>query len=665
MGAGFARVVVVFGCLCVAAPVTGQSLPTLNGDQRALLASLLAAVEAPTHDDAVNQETWQTHVLRASDGSHYVAFSVAASTAAPIAGKRLLIYVRLSPVPEPQATTMSARSSVREWLGGARIDPRHLPRRGFAVGDMPAMGTAGSLGRRSELAAGSTDLTMLNLQREREKQRKEEQERQRRASLEGSAAGGAALLPFEDFDFVTPEAFADGTARLQRALTAGPGRYRLSIAWVDAAANAGTAPVRLAHRVLDLPPALPDEFRVSSIIVADDVRVRETPYTATEQRAHPYSIGATEIRPARDTVLTINEQLSLVFQVINAQAPDTGKPDVTVDFRLTRRAGNREQQVATLTPLRYDMTTLPPEFDVRLGHPLIAAMSVPLATIPRGEYRLHIAATDHATTSSTSTHTDFTVIGTPLSLLSEAPPLGRAFRREDAIDDAVLAALVHGLTPASPSPALRRALDLAGQRRFIDLLAEEPVPQHERGARAALTGLALYTIGDASALVQFQRADALGAPGGPTQFLIGAVRATQNRDADAIAAWQSAQDQGVPVVAPFLIEAYLRRGDGARAAALVSAELAGRPAEGTWARALTASHLAVGRNQEALAVLDAHLATAPDDIDGRWLQLRALYGRVVKDGSADHDRFRAAARAYVASGGAHAALAAEWLKAVP
>lgn len=640
-------------------------MPDLNGDQRALLTALLAAVDtAPPAADTA-PESWQTHVLRASDGSHYVAFSVASTAATPIQAKPLLLYVRLSAIATPPATTLAERSMVREWLGGSRVDPRLLPRRGIVLGNMPAMGTASGFTVRQENAAGSTDLTAMALQRDRDRQRREEQERQRRASLEGSAAASPDLLPFEDFDFVTPAAFADGTAMLQRALTTGPGRYRLSIAWVDAAAKAGKAPVQLAHRVLDLAPALPDEFRVSSIIVADHVGVRATPYTAAEQRAHPYAIGATEIQPARDSVFTSDEQLSLAFQVINARAPDTGKPDVTVDFRITRQAANREEQVATLTPLRYDATTVPPDFDVRLGHPLIAAMSVPLATLSRGAYRLHIAATDHATTTTTRSAIDFSVTGTPRSLLAEAPPLGRRFRREDALEDGVLAALVQALTPESPSPALRRALDLAARRTFVDLLAEEAVPQREQATRTALTGLALYSIGDVSALTRFEQAYALGGPGGPIQFLIGAVRATQGRDPDAIAAWQSAGKEGLKIGAPFLVEAYLRRGDGTRASALVSAELAGRPAQGPWARALAAAHLAAGRNQEALAVIDAHLAVTPDDGDARWLQLRALYSRIVADGAAGDERFKTAARAYVAAGGANAALAAEWLKAVP
>ncbi len=168
--------------------------------------------------------------------------------------------------------------------------------------------------------------------------------------------------------------------------------------------------------------------------------------------------------------------------------------------------------------------------------------------------------------------------------------------------------------------------------------------------------------------MQFQRAYALGAPGGPVQFLTCAVRATQNRDPDAIAAWQSAKDEGFPAVSLFLVDACLRRGDAARAAALVSSELAGRPAEGVWIRALAATPLATGRDQEALTVLDAQLAQTPDDSDARWLQLQALYGRLVRSGpvnvSAERARFRTAAQAYIAAGAANTGLAAEWLKVI-
>ncbi|MGE3491344.1 MAG: hypothetical protein AB7N29_15165 [Vicinamibacterales bacterium] len=660
-----ARAVVVFGCLCVAASTAAQSLPSLNNDQRGLLTTLLAAVDAaPPAAEAVH-DPWQTHILRASDGSHYVAFSVASSPAAPISADRVLIYVRLSRIPESSLTTVAARSSVREWLDGSRIDPRLVrSKRGFAVGSMPAMGAA-TAGGGGAATVGSADLQIMGLQRERERQRKEQEERERKASLEAAGPDDGGLLPFEDFDVVAPPRFADGTAAIQRALTAGPGRYRLSVAWVDAAAKPGKAPVHVTHQTLDLPPAWADEFRISSVIVAESVRVRETPYTAAEQRSHPYAIGPTEVVPARDATFTPDDSLSLAFQVINARATPSGKPDVTVNFRITRLVGSREQQVAALTPLRYGPATLPSDFDIRLGHPIIAGMAVPLTTISRGDYRLHITAIDHTTTTSTSTHTDFRVVGTPLSLLREAPPLGPPFRRE-ALVERTLAAVVQALTPAAPSAALRRALDAAAAGKFAELLFEEAVPPGEQGHRAALTALALLTIGDGSAAGHGERALAAGAPAGPANVLIGALRATQNRDAEAIAAWQAAIAGGMPsaVVAPFLVDALLRRGDAARAASLITTEV-GSGAPGAWARALAATHLAAGRDAQALTVLDTHLAQASGDVAARWLQLQALYGSIVRGNGGDRDRFRRLAEAYVAASSPHASLAAEWLKAVP
>ena len=63
-------------------------------------------------------------------------------------------------------------------------------------------------------------------------------------------------------------------------------------------------------------------------------------------------------------------------------------------------------------------------------------------------------------------------------------------------------------------------------------------------------------------------------------------------------------------------------------------------------------------------MLDARLTQVPDDGDVAWLQLQALYARIVKDGDRDRSRFTAAARAYVAAGGVHAGLATEWLNTV-
>lgn len=198
-----------------------------------------------------------------------------------------------------------------------------------------------------------------------------------------------------------------------------------------------------------------------------------------------------------------------------------------------------------------------------------------------------------------------------------------------------------------------------------------------------MSAIALFAFGDASAVPQFQRAVQLGAPPAPPQFFAGALAALAGRDADAVTAWRAAIELGLrsSVVAPFLVDALLWRGDHDGAAALVTAELGGRPAQGAWARAQAATHIATGRNLEAIAVVDARLAPQPGETDAQWLLLHALYANIVRSdktfasapgATADksevspssRERFVPLARAYVAAGGTHAVLVNEWLNAI-
>ncbi len=281
--------------------------------------------------------------------------------------------------------------------------------------------------------------------------------------------------------------------------------------------------------------------------------------------------------------ITDTENMSVVFQVINARPADSGKPNVDIAFEVVRVVNSQEQAVAALTPQNYSEKNLPAEFDLRVGHPLFATVSAPLASLKRGSYRLKILVNDRIAGRTATADADFTVAATAMSLLREAPPLGLPFRKESILAADVLPGILASLRPASPSPALQRAFDLAAAGRFVELMVEEPVPAAEEGVRAALRGLAQLSVGDAGAAVQFQRAQLLGAPPAVTRVLSGAARAAQSRDADAISAWQEALTAGAPraLVAPYLLDAYLRRADYTRAAAFlpdIKARRAGRAA---------------------------------------------------------------------------------------
>lgn len=654
---------VVTACLCGSA-LFAQAPPELTRQQRELLQAVITAVDRSaatplTPDD----HTWLIHVLRASDGAHYVAFSVTPQADA-LPDKPIMLYVRLATAAPAGATAAVERSVVREWLKGSRIDPRLLPRsRGFAVGEMPPMG-AGSIGGRGATSVGSSDLQIMGLERERSREKKADEERQRRAALEGNSQLSPESLPFEDFELGPAAAFGDGTRAIQRALTAGPGAYDLFVGWVDATQPVAKARIHLAHQSLQLGPAAATDFLVSSVIIADQVGVRQTPYSSLEQRAHPYAIGATEIVPARDAVFTPGERLSVAFQIVNPMPSASGKPDVKVNLRIVRAAGAREDTVATLSPLTFDAPSLPADFDLRLGHPIIAALAVPLATIPRGQYRLAITAEDRISSTIVASGATFTVVGTPASLLAEAPALGARFLPAVALQPAIVNELLDRLAPSAASPALTAALKSARSGRFADLLIADVVPATEQAVRTTLSGVALMSLGNPSAMAEFQRALALHAPIAPVQFLLAASRAMQGRDAEAVTSWEAARTAGFPaaMVDGLLAEAYLRLKDYPRAATAIGSPPATGDAAGI--RTFAATRIATRREPDAIEALNALVARDDGDLDARWLLVHALYSDFVGGNRDRRDRFHAEAQRYIDAKGPHAALAADWLAQV-
>ncbi|MBY0494664.1 MAG: hypothetical protein K2Y23_10650 [Cyanobacteria bacterium] len=653
---------IVFSCLCTAAGAQ-TAAPNLTRQQRDLLKAIVSAVDTAAPGETADLK-WQHHVLRASDGSHYIAFS---AEPAPdmLTGRAVMVYVRLATVPTPGAAPRIERSAVQEWLNGSSIDPRLQPqRRGVAIGDMPALG-AGAMGVRGAASVGSPDLQAMDLERQRARERRDDEERRRKARLEGAGDRESDRLPFEDFDVVPSAVQADGTRAIHRALTAGPGEYVLTLAWADAAQPAARAAVHVARRALRLGPAIAAELSLSTIIVADRIAVRPAAYSPIEQRAHPYAIGLTEIVPARDTILTPVDDIAVAFQIVNAQPSASGKPDVHVSPRIVRITGMREEAVASLSPLTYDASTVPPDFDLRLGHPLLAAMSAPLATIPRGHYRLLIAVEDRIAHTVVAGATEFTVVGTPETLLAEAPPLAGRFDPATVLAPATLTKILDHLAPPASSPGLTQALEAARAGRYAELLVAPPSSAGEGGVAAVMHGIALLSLRDLGATAQFERALRESAQGtAAIHVLLGAARAIQNRDSDAVAAWLRARADGVSpaVVDPLIAAAYLRQKDFARAAAAIPDERAADSVAS--AKLVAATRLAAQRASEAVAIIDQALAGGSDDPGDRWLLVHALYADWVGGNRRHRDRLVAELRRYVEARGLHAALAGEWLTVV-
>lgn len=652
--------------LLAAAPLGArQATPTLSKDQRATLQAVVAAVDAAAASPETPDVTWQTHLLRASDGSHYLAFSVLPPPALAPPPKTTL-YVRLATRADPQSVGLSERSAVMEWLKGMRSDPLvSQKQRGIAFGEMPVFGAGAIAARGPGQQAG--DLKLLSLERERARERREAEERERKAALEGTATRPRdAIFPFEDFTVDTDLLSASVGPVVRRSLTAGPGDYDLYVAWAAPEKGARTVPVRVFKSTLRLPPALTGELAVSSVILADAVGTLESPYPANLQSSHPYALGALEIAPARDDVFTNDERLAVVFQVMNARANTSGKPDVGIAFQLFKVTPAGDQSVGMLNPQTYNESTLPAEFDLAKGHPLFAAMAAPLKTIGRGDYRLRVTATDKLSGTSAVSHATFTIVATPATLLTAAPR-GVPFEKETLLAPEVLRDLAGLLRTDPMSPALSAALTAATDARYVDLLRDDAVEPGEQGARMTLRGLGLYAMGDPRmARTILGQALQRATPNPVAQLFVGACRALEANDREAAAAWQTALDGGLParLVAPLLLDAHLRLGDLARASEI--AKTADPGTQPALARGLAALAIESRREAEALPLLERHLAEHSTDLQAQFLWLHAVYASFVNargPGATTEgkDQFRARAKTYIDAKARHAPLVAEWL----
>jgi hypothetical protein len=654
--------------LAVAAQSTS---PQLGRAEREALRAVVAAVDAAAALPHAAPADWPIHLLRASDGSHYVAFSALLPPEAVAASKGTL-YVRLA-TSAVAAPVVAERSAVMEWLQGRRSDP--LPARAGRVVTVPSgeipIGTQDRTGSNQS----STALRLIEHERERARERREDAERDRRAALEGGAAATPVMYPFEDFDVsASLVPVPRGGAAVRRSVTAGPGEFDLYVGWLPAGADPRSTTPVVMRRSLALPPATVNTLTLGSIIVAEDIRALDRPPDADAQASHPYAIGAMDIVPALDAVFTSDERMAVIFQVINAAATLAGKPDVTVSFRIVQETGAGQTLVATLNPQHYHAEVLPPDFDLNRGHPLVVAMAAPLDSLPRGNYRLLVGVSDRLAGRAATAGLDFRIAPSPRGLLREAPaPLLPRFERQSVLAPDTLAQLLDGLRPASPSAALDRAFTVAEERRFIDLLGEEPVGDEEAGVRTALRGLALLALGDtpSSVAVQLEQALRLSAPAGPVRVLIGAARALEGQHRAAAAAWQAALDEGfaTPGLEAEVLTAYLRAGDGPRAVHAAAAARTRQPAAPDVLRWQAIAALQAGDEGGAIAALDALPAADAGEPDARFLLLRALYAGFVHGRGPGHTpegqaRFAALAQDYIKADAPHAALVEAWLDMV-
>ena len=82
---------------------------------------------------------------------------------------------------------------------------------------------------------------------------------------------------------------------------------------------------------------------------------------------------------------------------------------MTIEYNFHQQTADGEEFFNKTNPQQFNDQTLPPGFDLTLGHQIVAGQSVPLSLFPAGDYRLEIKVTDNARSSEVIQNLTFTV----------------------------------------------------------------------------------------------------------------------------------------------------------------------------------------------------------------------------------------------------------------
>ena len=219
-------------------------------------------------------------------------------------------------------------------------------------------------------------------------------------------------FPFEDVHFVDMGLTSDAYV-LRRAFAAAAGSYDLYLGIKDSEL-VETDSIEVRRAVLKRTIAVPDlwngDLTTSTVFVTERVEPIPAPLSLEQQRADPYAIGSARIVPRDMMQYEQTDTLSFLFFIYNPQLAEN-KPNVTVEYDFHRRTGAGEEFFNATSPQTLSAETLPPQFDMTLGHQLSAGQNVPLSAFPAGTYRLQIKVTDNEAVSSILRNVNFTIVG--------------------------------------------------------------------------------------------------------------------------------------------------------------------------------------------------------------------------------------------------------------
>jgi hypothetical protein len=226
-------------------------------------------------------------------------------------------------------------------------------------------------------------------------------------------APAPARYAYEDLNTVPVAPGQSGPARVSRAFTVSGGTYDVYVVLKEATSQQKNAPppkTSLIKQTLTVPDFWSADLSTSSVIVAQRIEPLNAPLSPNEQVERPYALGMMEIVPAFDLKFSKKSELSTFMLIYNPKTDAMNKPDVTVEYNFyVKPSGAPEKFFNKTNPQALNASTLPPAFDMTLGHQLQTGQAVPLASFPDGDYRLEIKVTDKLANKSLTRDINFTV----------------------------------------------------------------------------------------------------------------------------------------------------------------------------------------------------------------------------------------------------------------
>jgi hypothetical protein len=222
---------------------------------------------------------------------------------------------------------------------------------------------------------------------------------------------------------LVPLAGAQNPLRLSRSFVAPAGSYDVFVVAKELQIEKKNTPPKTVvfKQTVAVPEFWNSDLTTSSVILADRIDPLAAPLSSTQLIERPYAaLGVMEIFPTPSSKLSKKSELSVFFLIYNPKPDSAQKPDINIEYNFCQAApGNQpkpdepckagEKFYNKTDPQVMNGQTLPPAFDLSMGHQLQTGQAVPLAGFPEGEYRLEIKVTDKLANKSIVRDVNFTV----------------------------------------------------------------------------------------------------------------------------------------------------------------------------------------------------------------------------------------------------------------